>query len=114
MAINGLNSIFKASSTVLEAVKIYSNVNILTTELPTTLPWFRLQISADVAGFMTHKDTILATFGRAADSTFHLRPGVEVQSSGNLIIDSDWNFYSATRRGRTGATDAARFRRSHR
>ena len=100
VAINGLNSdIHGASSTVLEAVKIYSNVNILTTGAANNTTLGFDQINADVAGFMTHKDTILATLGRAADSTFHLRPGVEVQSSGNLTIDSDWNFYSATRAG---------------
>ena len=48
---------------------------------------------------MTHKTDILGALGKADDSAFHLRPGVEVQSPGNLTVDSDWNLYNASRAG---------------
>ncbi|MEO6823654.1 MAG: hypothetical protein ABI167_02805 [Nitrosospira sp.] len=100
VAVIGLNSgIQGASGTVLEAVKIYSNVDTLTTGSAngTTLGFDH--IDADVADFMTHKTDILGALGKADDSAFHLRPGVEVQSPGNLTIDSDWNLYNASRAG---------------
>ena len=100
VAVIGLNSdIQGAYGTVLEAVKIYSNVDTLTTGSAngTTLGFD--QIDADVTNFMTHKTVILGALGKADDSTFHLRPGVEVQSPGNLTVDSDWNLYNASRAG---------------
>lgn len=57
------------------------------------------KIDADVTDFMTHKTDILGALGKAGDSAFHLRPGVEVQSPGNLTVDSDWNLYTARRAG---------------
>ncbi len=100
VAVTGLNSdIQGAHGTVLEAVKIYGNVDTLTTGSAnsTTLGFDR--INTDVVDFMAHKDAILATLDKTNDSAFHLRPGVEVQSPGNLTVDSDWNLYTASRPG---------------
>ena len=100
MAVNGLNSTIQgASATVLEAFQIYRNVDTLTAGSGNAAILGFDRIDADIAGFMAHKDTILATLGKAGDNTFHLRPGVEIQSSGSLTIDSDWNLYSANRAG---------------
>ncbi|HVW65277.1 MAG TPA: filamentous hemagglutinin family protein [Nitrosospira sp.] len=100
VAVNGLDpTIQGASATVLEAVQVYRNVDTLTAGSGggATLGFDR--VDADVASFMANKNAILAALGKAGDSTFHLRPGVEVQSPGNLTIDSDWNLYSASRAG---------------
>jgi filamentous hemagglutinin family protein len=100
VAVNGLNSTIQgASATVLEAVQIYRNVDTLTAGSANGATLGFDHINAQVADFMSHKDTILAFLGKADDSTFHLRPGVEIQSSGSLTIDSDWNLYSPSRAG---------------
>ncbi|SCY19286.1 filamentous haemagglutinin family protein [Nitrosospira sp. Nsp13] len=100
VAVSGLNSAIQGTSaTVLEAVQVYRNVDTLTAGATngTTLGFG--QIDADIASFMAHKNTILTTLGKGGDSTFHIRPGVEVLSPGNLTVDSDWNLYSASRAG---------------
>ena len=101
MAVNGLNSTIQgASATVLEAFQIYRNVDTLTAGSGNAAILGFDRIDADVAGWSRPiKDTILATLGKAGDDTFHLRPRAEMQSSGSLTIDSDWNLYSADRAG---------------
>ncbi len=100
VAVDGLNSTFQgASATVLEAVQIYRNVDTLTTGNANSTTLGFDHIDAQIAGFMAHKDTILTGLGKAGESAFHLRPGVEVRSAGSLTIDSDWNLYSANRVG---------------
>ncbi|SFW10905.1 filamentous haemagglutinin family protein [Nitrosovibrio sp. Nv17] len=88
-----------AAATVLEAVQTYEGVSTLTAGSAggATLGFDR--IGADVAAFMTHQGTILTTLGRSGDAGFHLRPGVEVRSDGNLTLAGDWNLYAASRPG---------------
>lgn len=100
VVVNGVNSAIQgASATVLEAVQIYRNVDTLTAGSANGATLGFGQIDADIAGFMDHKGAILSALGKTGDGAFHLRPGVEVQSPGNLTIDSDWNLYSASRSG---------------
>ncbi|KIO50353.1 filamentous haemagglutinin family protein [Nitrosospira sp. NpAV] len=100
VAVSGLNSAIQGTSTtVLEAVQVYRNVDTLTASGTNGATLGFDQIDADIASFMAHKNTILTTLGRGGDSAFHIRPGVEVLSSGNLTVDSDWNLYSASRSG---------------
>ncbi len=94
-----------AGSVVLEAVKIYDGVATLAASgSGATLGYST--INADNSNFMTgdgDNDTIdnatdiKTRLGKAGDATFHLRLGVEVQSSGDLTVSADWNLYSASR-----------------
>lgn len=100
VAVSGLNSAIQgASATVLEAVQIYRNVDTLTAGGTNGATLGFGQIDADIASFMTHKNTILDSLGKGSDGAFHVQPGVEVQSPRNLTVDSDWNLYSASRSG---------------
>ncbi|PTR08034.1 filamentous hemagglutinin family protein [Nitrosospira sp. Nsp5] len=100
VAVSGLNSAIQGTSaTVLEAVQVYRNVDTLTAGGTNGATLGFGQIDADIASFMAHKNTILDTLGKSGDSAFHIRPGVEVLSPGNLTVDSDWNLYSASRAG---------------
>lgn len=100
-AING------AGSVVLEAVKTYNDITSLASSgSGTTLAYST--INTDNTQFMTldgdgdkvdNATDIKRRLGKDGDSTFHLRPGVEVKSTGNLTVSTDWNLYSASRPG---------------
>jgi hypothetical protein len=100
-AING------AGSVVLEAVKTYDGItSVASTGSGTTLGYNT--INTDNTYFMTldgdgdqigNATDIKTRLGKAGDATFHLRPGVEVHSSGDLTVSADWNLYSAGRPG---------------
>lgn len=92
-----------ATSTVLEAVQTYTGITTLNSG--STLSGSTLglgKITADVSSFMTNKDSILAALAKTGDTSFHLRAGAEVQSTGTLTVGAtatDLNLYSTTRAG---------------
>ena len=103
VAVSALNSTITGSSnTVLEAVQTYNGVNTLTTGTSTGSTLGFTAIANDVTSFMVNKDAILVGLNKSADSTFHLKAGVEVKSTADLIVGataSDWNLYSTARAG---------------
>jgi filamentous hemagglutinin family protein len=62
------------------------------------------QVATDTTAFMAQADAVLARLGLGADERFHVTPGVEVQSSGDLTLASDWSLYSASRPGGEAGT----------
>lgn len=88
-----------AMTTVLEAVKAYQNVDTLTSGTSTGATLGFDTISSDIASFMANKANIVSALGKAGDNSFILKPGVEVSSTGDLTVASDWNLYSMQRPG---------------
>ncbi|MBW8372218.1 MAG: filamentous hemagglutinin family protein [Thiobacillus sp.] len=96
-----------AGSVVLEAVKLYDGITSLASiGSGTTLGYGT--INTDNANFMTldgdgdnidNATDIKTRLGKVGDASFHLRPGVEVRSTGDLTVSADWNLYSASRPG---------------
>jgi hypothetical protein len=103
---NGVNvsaldgSMVGARSVVLEAVKTYTGITTLLASggaSGSTLDLASLQTDND--SFAGNAAAITSALGKSADSTFHLRAGVEVQSSGDLTLGdgsaaNDWNLAS--------------------
>jgi len=90
-------SITGAREVALEAVKIYDNI----TSIGIATGAGKLKtatVDADNAAFMQTAPALLASLNRP-DLALHLRPGVEIRSSGDLALDADWNLYSANRPG---------------
>lgn len=89
-AIDG--SISGAGSVVVEAVKVYGNITTLTdtgTSSGTTLSL--ATVNADNTHFASHAGTIASRLGKTGDTLFHVRPGVEVRSAGDITLSKDWN-----------------------
>ncbi|WP_200383445.1 filamentous haemagglutinin family protein [Rhodocyclus tenuis] len=82
----------------IDAVKTYTGTSLTTGETNGTALG-QDSIIADNTAFMQNKGTILAALGVDDDSRFHLRPGVEIRSSGDFTVSNDWNLYSASRPG---------------
>jgi filamentous hemagglutinin family protein len=80
-----------SGSTVVEAVKTYQQSLIDAN--------FSAAADADTSGFMANAGSILQRLGLASDATAHLRPGVEVQSTGTMTVTDPWNLYAAARAG---------------
>jgi filamentous hemagglutinin family protein len=76
-----------AESISVEAFKTYQFESDIT--LDSSL---QSQILADTTDYMTHAEAIAATLNMTGDSRFHLRPGVEISSTGNLTVGEEWDF----------------------
>lgn len=48
---------------------------------------------AEALEFSSHAASIATALGRAGDESFHVLPGVEIRSSGNLTLAADWNLF---------------------
>lgn len=103
VAVAALNSVITgAKSTILEAFRVFTNVNTIAAGAGTGSTLGYSTVANDVSDFMTNKDSIVASLGKSADSSFHLRAGTEIQSDASLTVgavNSDWNLYSTTRAG---------------
>ena len=78
-----------ARATTVEAFNVVSaaNGNVTTALLPT---W-----KSELDSYMTAADpTIRARFGKDGDASFHVTPGLEVQSNGDLTLANDWDFHA--------------------
>ncbi|RFO95777.1 filamentous hemagglutinin [Rhodoferax lacus] len=90
-------SIAGASSVVVEAVKTYSGIDTLLATGGASGSTLDLDsIKADNDSFGANTAAITAALGKTADSSFHVRAGVEVQSGGDLVLGdgtaaNDWN-----------------------
>ncbi|WP_025041352.1 filamentous haemagglutinin family protein [Nitrosospira briensis] len=86
------SSISGAGSVVVEAVKVYGNITTLTdtgTSSGTTLSL--ATVNADNTHFASHAGAIASRLGKTGDTLFHVRPGVEVRSAGDITLSKDWN-----------------------
>jgi filamentous hemagglutinin len=77
--------------TTLEAYERYEhNGSIGSSDVSTSGTWY-----SDASAFIaTHGGNIKSALGRTNDATFRLLPGVEIQSTNDLSLDSDWNLYN--------------------
>ncbi|MEO8627577.1 MAG: filamentous hemagglutinin family protein [Betaproteobacteria bacterium] len=86
-----------AAQVVAEGVKRYSDVQTLGNSAgPRALSFS--EVASDNAAFMANAANIRTRLGWSAQR-FQLRPGVEVQSTGDLTLTADWNLFSTTRPG---------------
>jgi filamentous hemagglutinin len=94
-------SINGAKSVVLEAFRVYNDVDTISNSggAPGSNVLDHGMLATDVSNFMANRASILAALGKSGDSTFHLRAGQEVRSSGDLTVDADWDLYSTSRAG---------------
>ena len=102
VAVNQLaTSINGAQSVVLEAFRVYNNVDTISSSggAAGSNILDHAMLATDVTDFMANRASILAALGKSGDSTFHLRAGQEVRSSRDLTIDADWDLYTASRAG---------------
>lgn len=98
-----LSRIDGASNINIEGVQTYTGINSIGT-LTGDGRLSQSQLATDVSQFMSFSPVILDQLGVATQPVFHLTPGVEVQSNGNLALTSDWNLYSANRDGNEAGT----------
>lgn len=90
-----------AGSVILEATKVYDNIsNLAGTGSGSTLSFSA--IDADNSAFMGHAAAILSGLGKSGDPVFHLRPGVEVRSAGDLTLSENWDLSSYKYGGEPG------------
>ena len=83
-----------AARIIAEAYRDYSTTSVNAT-LPAAL--------ADAATFMAnHAAAIEANLGRASDPTFHLVPGIELTSTGDLTLTSAADLHAARYNGEAG------------
>lgn len=87
-----------AAEVSIEAVRRYVGSSIVS-GLSSGTAIGQSSVMADITSFMANKSAILAALGVATDPRFHLRPGVEVTSTGDLTLTNDWNLYAASRPG---------------
>jgi filamentous hemagglutinin len=90
-----------AGSVVLEAVKTYSGIDTISNS-GTGSTLAISTVDTDNADFMAHADAIRSALGQAGNATFHLRSGVEIRSSGDLTLATDWNLAAARDGGEPG------------
>ncbi|MBI3774211.1 MAG: filamentous hemagglutinin family protein [Gammaproteobacteria bacterium] len=78
-----------ARATTVEAFKVVSAANgNVTTALQTV--W-----KSELDSYMSAADpTIRTRFGKGGDASFHVTPGLEVQSDGDLTLANDWDFHA--------------------
>jgi len=74
-----------ASEVDIEAFKTYTG---------TTTSALTATIQSDATNYMTtaNVNAIKSRLGISGNSVYHVRPGVEIDSSGDLALSADWNF----------------------
>lgn len=89
---------WNAGTLAVEAVRQYSGTTVATgSSAGTTIG--QTTLAADTSGYMANKAAIMNALGLSGDARAHLRAGVEIRSSGDLTVSSDWNLWSASRAG---------------
>lgn len=91
-------SIVNAESVAIEATKIYTGTTVNTGNSSGATVGMTT-VANDVTSFMTNAATIKTALGKSSDANFHVRPGVEITSTGDLMLSADWNLYLASRPG---------------
>ena len=102
------SSINGAKSVLIEAVKIYDGIDALTASGASggsggsgaTLSL--ATVNADNTSFASHAGAIMSRLGKTGESGFHLRPGVEIRSTGHLTLANDWNLGASRAAGEPG------------
>ncbi|MFZ5493658.1 MAG: filamentous hemagglutinin family protein [Pseudomonadota bacterium] len=91
VAINTLGSEIRGAGEVtVEATRVYSGISTLNAS-GTGSALGLTTVSNDNAAFMAGAAAIAARLGQTNNAAFHVRPGVEVRSTGNLTLANDWN-----------------------
>ncbi|SEL01497.1 filamentous haemagglutinin family protein [Nitrosovibrio tenuis] len=97
------SSIDGARSIVVEAVKVYNNITTLTgTGASSGATLSLATVNSDNASFASSAGAIAARLGKAGDTAFHVRAGVEVRSAGDLALSQDWNLGTSRTGGEPG------------
>ncbi|SFW38994.1 filamentous haemagglutinin family protein [Nitrosovibrio sp. Nv17] len=104
VAVEALGSaIHGADSTVIEAVRVYDGIALLTAAGASSGTTLSLgTVNADNDDFVAHTAAIASRLGRVGDAAFHVRPGIEVRASGDLTLGSDWNLGASRASGEPG------------
>lgn len=104
VAVSGIgSSLSGARSVVVEAVKVYDGIDTLTAGGTSSGATLSLAaIDADNASFGSHAGSIASRLDRAEDSSFHVRPGVEIRSAGDIKLAQDWNLSGSRASGEPG------------
>jgi filamentous hemagglutinin family protein len=79
-----------AGEVTVEATRVYSGISTLNAN-GTGSALGLTTVRGDNAAFMAGAAAIAARLGQTNNAAFHVRPGVEVHSTGNLTLASDWN-----------------------
>ncbi|MFN0183001.1 MAG: hypothetical protein ACKVQR_04195, partial [Aquabacterium sp.] len=89
----------RAGEVVVEAVRVYRGFSSLASGFSRDAQLGQASIAADNAAFMEGAVGVLAAAGLATHPSATLRPGVEIQSSGDFRVVNDWNLWTADRPG---------------
>ena len=91
VAISTLGSDIRgAGEVVVEATRVYSGISTLNAS-GTGSALSLATVTNDNNTFMAGAPAIAARLGQSGNPLFHVRPGVEVRSNGDLTLASDWN-----------------------
>ena len=83
----------------IEAVRVYDGIGAIGATGGAGRLSFA-QVDSDNAAFLANAGAVRGRLvGSAGDARVHVRPGVEVRSHGDLVLESDWNLYSDQRPG---------------
>lgn len=104
VAVGALGSdVIGARSVAVEAVKVYDGKTTLTATGGSIGATLSLQsVNSDNTAFAARNTSITSRLGQSANAAFHILPGVEVRSSANLALASDWNLINSRPGGEAG------------
>ncbi len=109
VAVDSVNSgISGARSVVVEALKVYGNINTLTDTGASSGTILSLDtVNTDNASFASNAGAITSRLGKTGDTGFHVRTGVEVRSdatvsAGDLTLSKNWNLGTSRAGGEPG------------
>ena len=87
VAMNG--AIEGAREIVIEGFKTYEDVDgVITSD---QVQAFSAEAFTDAESFMLSADALAGALGKTGDGRFHIRPGVELRSSGDLTLNTSWD-----------------------
>ena len=90
LAISHLDgAIAGADEIVAEGYKTYTKTSLSASDVAVGS-----NIYNDAASFMGNASRIASRLGKSGDMAFHVRPGAEVDSAGDLTLSSDWGLQS--------------------
>lgn len=95
VAITNLGSEIKGAREIaIEAVQVYSGVSTIIAGSDSGEYLGIDLVAFDSSSFMDNAAAILGRLGRGADPTVHVRPGVEIRSSGTLTLATEWDLFA--------------------
>lgn len=98
MALDG--TILGARQTIVEGVKTYLDADGFVTS--DQVAAFASDAFFEADTFAQSAAAIAAALGRAGDSDFHVRPGIEIRSEGDLTLASTWDLFDWRFNGEPG------------